>query len=120
MQKTKKDCYISIVIPAYNQEKCLDIALKKITDYFSKKEYEIEIIVVDDGSKDATGEVAARNLSTYPDLRLTRNEKNKGKGYSVKKGVINSCGKFVFFCDADLSMPIEEIKKTTALPGRRL
>jgi len=110
-KSTKKDCYVSIVIPAYNEEKRLDITLKKVIAYFSKKEYEIEIIVVDDGSKDATGEVVLKYIATYPNLRLIRNEKNKGKGYSVRKGAINSCGKFVFFSDADLSTPIEEIVK---------
>ncbi len=97
---------VSIVIPAYNEENRLPATLKKITDYLKTKNLENEIIVVDDGSEDRTIQVAIRE-----GVKILKNPKNIGKGYSVKRGVLSATGDYIFFMDADLSTPIEEIDK---------
>ena len=97
---------VSIVIPAYNEEKRLPSALKKIKEYLEGKDWESEIIVVDDGSLDKTALLAEKEGA-----KVLRNEKNMGKGYSVRKGILESRGDFIFFTDADLSTPIEETER---------
>ena len=110
MNSSEKECYLSLIIPAYNEERRLKDSLSKIIRYFSVKEYKFEIIIVDDGSGDTTNDVVKSYMQLYPNLHLIRNEQNRGKGYSVKTGVMNSVGKYIFFSDADLSAPIEEIE----------
>lgn len=109
-KKSQNGCYLSLIIPAYNEQGRLSGSLQKIIDYFSTKKYAFEIIVVDDGSQDATTEIAERYIRTFAKGRLIKNESNRGKGYSVKRGIMSACGKFIFFSDADLSTPIEEIE----------
>jgi dolichyl-phosphate beta-glucosyltransferase len=106
---------ISVVIPAYNEEERIGATVLRIKDYLEKKGYEYEIIVVDDGSNDKTAEVVARFLPRsqggLPQIQLLQNKGNKGKGFSVKRGVLNSKGDYILFSDADLSTPIEELDK---------
>lgn len=104
--------YLSIVIPAYNEEKRIGATLSKICDFLESKKYESEIIVVDDGSSDGTVEECKSN-SLFKEGRLSviRNGSNIGKGFSVKAGILKSKGRYVLFSDADLSTPIEEIDK---------
>ena len=99
---------LSIIIPAYNEEKRIAPTITRIVNYLSTKDYHGEIILVDDGSIDKTSEVARRIVK---DNRLTiiKNPVNQGKGYSVKKGILASHGEIVLFSDADLSTPIEEL-----------
>jgi len=100
---------ISIVIPAYNEEKRLEPSLQKITEYLQKNFTAYEVLVIDDGSTDATGEIARK----YQDkgVKLIQNPKNMGKGFSVKLGVINAKYDPILFTDSDLATPIEETKK---------
>jgi len=100
---------ISVVIPAYNEEERLEPSIGKISEYLRSSGYVYEIIVVDDGSTDSTVDVAKRAASKDPAVRLVANRSNRGKGYSVKNGFLNSVGRFVLFSDADLSTPIEEL-----------
>jgi glycosyltransferase involved in cell wall biosynthesis len=101
---------LSIVVPAYNEEKRLPASLTSINDYLAQQSYESEIVVVDDGSDDQTAAVAERLRPNLPTLRLVRNP-HRGKAYALRTGVLTSQGCFVFLCDADLSMPIAEIAK---------
>jgi glycosyltransferase involved in cell wall biosynthesis len=98
---------ISIVIPAYNEEKRLPGTLRKILKFISTKKIRTEIIVVDDGSRDNTAAVVTALKS--PEIRLIKNLKNMGKGFSVKNGVENSRGDIILFTDADLSTPIKHL-----------
>lgn len=101
---------ISIVIPAYNEEKRLPKTLEKINQYFSDKNWAYEIIVVDDGSTDNTKSI----IKSAPNIKTFVNPSNKGKGYSVRRGIGASEGDYILFTDADLSTPIEEIEKLLA------
>lgn len=103
---------ISVVIPAYNEEKNIGRTLVKIVDYFNKKRARpYEIIVVDDGGSDKTAEKVNYLIRKNKRIKLLKNGKNRGKGYSVKRGVL--CAKYplILFSDADLSTPIEELDK---------
>jgi len=104
---------VSIIIPAYNEERRLPQTLSRIVEYVRQRKLSCEILVVDDGSHDATSDVAiavARSLSFSP-FRVLRYKPNMGKGYAVNRGVLSSNGCFVLFTDADLSTPIEELEK---------
>lgn len=103
---------LSIIIPAYNEEHRIGATLKRILDYFQDKRKSFEILVVDDGSIDHTKEVVNFFLEHYPNqVKLLSNPQNRGKGYSIKKGVEAAGGDIILFSDADLSTPIEEIEK---------
>ena len=99
--------FLSIVIPAYNEEQRLVATLATIAAYLDAGKIDAEILVVDDGSKDRTAELAASALAGRRG-RVVRNGENRGKGYSVRHGVLEARGRFVLVCDADLSTPIEE------------
>ncbi len=98
---------ISIIIPAYNEEKIIIDTIQRVSFFFKNKKH--EIIVVDDGSIDDTfNKIFTLSL---PTVKLIRNYRNFGKGYAVKRGVLHSSGKLVLFTDADLSTPIEDYDK---------
>jgi dolichyl-phosphate beta-glucosyltransferase len=103
--------FLSVVVPAYNEEARLGATLKGIREYLESHPYASEIIVVDDGSTDRTSEVAAEALRGRPGDRVLRRADNLGKGAAVKEGVLAAAGRLVLFTDADLSTPIEEIEK---------
>ncbi len=102
---------ISIVIPAFNEEKRLPRTLLQIQEYLSRRSFLAEVIVVDDGSADATCKVVQQFIPNFPELRLISNGRNRGKGFSVRHGVLESRNEVVLFTDADLSAPIEEADK---------
>jgi dolichyl-phosphate beta-glucosyltransferase len=103
---------LSIVIPAYNEEQRLPATLEKVFAYLRGKPFDpIEILVVDDGSGDQTAGVVRRIAARQPQLRLLCNPGNRGKGYSVRHGMLEAKGEWVLFSDADLSAPIEELDK---------
>jgi len=102
--------FLSIVLPAYDEEERLAESLPHILEYASGKGWSYEILVVDDGSSDGTSAVAAKNLDGIPH-RILRNEPNRGKGFSVRRGVLAARGHYVLFTDVDLSTPIEETEK---------
>lgn len=102
---------LSLIIPAYNEEKRLSATMEKIYQYLLDKHYGWEIIIVDDGSSDGTFDIAADFASQIPSIKILRNGVNRGKGYSVKRGILASKGEFVAFIDADMSTPIEELEK---------
>jgi glycosyltransferase involved in cell wall biosynthesis len=101
---------LSVVIPAYNESGRIAISLEAIWDYVRRKNFAVEVIVVDDGSTDNTVEIASAQAAT----RVLRNGRNRGKGYSVRHGVLEARGELILFTDADLSAPIEEADKLLA------
>jgi glycosyltransferase involved in cell wall biosynthesis len=110
---------LSIVIPAYNEEKRLERTLERIREYLRSADARTvggcaEIIVVNDGSTDATSEIARRWMGEMPSARLIENPGNRGKGYSVRDGMLQARGDVALFTDADLSSPIEESQKLLA------
>jgi len=102
--------FLSIVIPAYNEADRILNSLEAIQDYVCRKNFGVEILVVDDGSTDKTVEVTA----ALAGVRVVRNGRNRGKGYSVRRGVLEARGELILFTDADLSAPIEEAEKLLA------
>lgn len=102
---------LSIVIPAYNEAARIGVTLERIRDYALRTDTGCEIIVVDDGSRDATADVVRQVAAQAPAVRLLANATNRGKGYSVRQGVLAATGDVVLMCDADLSAPIEELEK---------
>lgn len=104
--------YLSIVIPAYNEESRIGGTLTETFDYLDKQSYESEVIVVNDGSRDRTVEVV-RELERHVGdrLRLLENPGNRGKGYSVQNGMLRAKGEIALFYDADLATPTSEIVK---------
>ena len=102
---------ISIVIPAYNEERAIATAIRRAADYFSRSGKSFEIIVVDDGSADHTSERVREEMRSHPMLRLLRNDTNQGKGFSVKRGALSASGEWILFLDADLSTQPEEFEK---------
>jgi dolichyl-phosphate beta-glucosyltransferase len=102
---------LTIIIPAYNEELRLPATLEHIAAYVRASGRETEILVVDDGSNDRTAGVAETFRNKFPALRLLSNGVNRGKGYSVRHGMLEARGRLVLFTDADLSAPIEEADK---------
>jgi glycosyltransferase involved in cell wall biosynthesis len=105
---------LSIIIPAYNEELRLPTTLDQIAAYARSFGHETEILVVDDGSNDRTATVAQSFRAKFPSLRVLSNGVNRGKGYSVRHGMLEARGRIVLFTDADLSAPIEEADKLLA------
>ena len=107
------DTLVSIVVPAYNEAARLPDSLSEIVTYLEKQPYSWEVVVVDDGSLDETGAQADTFARAYRDptaVRVIRNP-HCGKAYAVRTGVFQARGQHIIVCDADLSMPIEEIHK---------
>lgn len=109
-----EDSTYSIVIPAYNESARLGATLERVLGYVREQGLDAEVVVVNDGSRDNTADIVRDFAQKNPNLRLVENPGNRGKGYSVRNGVLNSRGKIVLFSDADLSSPIEEMSKLTA------
>ena len=105
---------LSIVIPAYNEERRLPETLRRVRAYLEARRADAEVIVVDDGSRDATAALVEARRGEFPGLRLVSNGVNRGKGYSVRHGMLEARGRIVLFTDADLSAPIEEADKLLA------
>lgn len=101
---------LSIVIPAYNEERRLSSTLAAIFAYLDRQPYTFEVIVSDDGSSDRTLDIVEDSARTHPELRALHNE-HRGKGCTVRAGIQNATGEVVLFSDADLSTPIEELDR---------
>jgi dolichyl-phosphate beta-glucosyltransferase len=105
---------LSIVIPAFNEEARLSETLRRIAAYGRARGREAEVLVVDDGSSDRTAAIAESFRPEIPALRLLSNGINRGKGFSIRHGMLEARGRIVLFTDADLSAPIEEADKLIA------
>jgi glycosyltransferase involved in cell wall biosynthesis len=108
---------LSIIIPAYNEERRLPQTLERIRKYIAERQLRAEVIVVDDGSTDTTARLVEEGGAGFPELRLVSNSGNRGKGYSVRHGMLEARGHIALFTDADLSAPIEEAEKLLAALG---
>jgi dolichyl-phosphate beta-glucosyltransferase len=103
--------HLSVVIPAYNEEKRIEKTLVEVLNYFKEQEYTYEIIVVNDGSKDKTEQIIKKYSFKNKKLKLISYKPNHGKGYAVRTGILASKGEFILFSDADLSTPIQETER---------
>ncbi|MCX6357703.1 MAG: glycosyltransferase family 2 protein, partial [Candidatus Aureabacteria bacterium] len=103
--------YLTVVIPAYNEEPRLGTTLDRVLTYLAGRGYAYEVVVVDDGSRDGTARVAEAYAAAHPEVRCVRNGVNRGKGFSVRRGVEEAAGGYILFSDADLSTPIEDIEQ---------
>ncbi|MCX6576754.1 MAG: glycosyltransferase, partial [Candidatus Aminicenantes bacterium] len=106
--------YLSVIIPAYNEEPNLSTTLQDVANFLETKDYRPEIIVVDDGSKDRTSEIAEAEARRFDSFILLKNPANRGKGYSVKRGMLEAGGEIVLFMDADNSTRIDQIERLLA------
>ncbi len=102
-----KSVYLSLIIPAFNEAKRIGKSLDKILDFLRAQNYLAEVIIVDDGSRDGTGEVVRERYSTNSGIIIHKQPRNVGKGEAVKQGMLLGNGKYLFFSDVDLSVPIE-------------
>ena len=101
---------LSVVIPAYNEEQRLRPTLERVHRYLSRQPYDFEILVVDNASTDGTRKLVEEFAQSAPQVRLLE-EPRRGKGAAVRRGLLAAAGRLVFFTDADLSTPIEELGK---------
>lgn len=101
----------SIVIPAYNESARLAASLEKVLAYVHAQGWDAEVLVVNDGSRDNTAEIIREFAAKDPIVKLLDNPGNRGKGYSVRSGMLHAQGQILLFSDADLSAPIEEAPK---------
>ncbi|MGB7587040.1 MAG: dolichyl-phosphate beta-glucosyltransferase [Terriglobales bacterium] len=104
----------SIVLPAYNESERIAATIESISAFAARRGWQAEIIIVDDGSTDNMAEVVRGSAATRPGVRLLQNPGNRGKGYSVRHGMLEAQGDVLLFSDADLSSPIEEAEKLFA------
>ncbi|MBI2038415.1 MAG: glycosyltransferase, partial [Candidatus Nealsonbacteria bacterium] len=102
---------LSVIIPVYNEEKRLGKTLSSINDYLSKQIYDSEILVVDNGSTDGTAGVVRMLDGKIKGLKLVQGSSAEGKGFAVKKGMLEALGDYRIFTDADNSTSIDQIEK---------
>ncbi len=102
--------FLSIIIPAHNEERRLPHALEQIFSFLEQQPYSAEVLVAENGSSDRTYAIAQEFARLYPPLRVLQVEK-RGKGLAVQRGMLEAKGEYRFLCDADLSMPISEINR---------
>lgn len=110
--------YYSIIVPAYNEAERIGVSLERILAHIAAANWSAEIIVVNDGSRDNTSAVVNQFVRRYPAVHLLENPGNRGKGYTVRNGMMNASGQVLLFTDADLSSPIEEAAKLFAFIER--
>jgi dolichyl-phosphate beta-glucosyltransferase len=109
--------HYSIVIPAYNETARIERALSSVSGCIRARGWDAEVLVVDDGSTDDTAALVEFWARRHPEVQLIRNARNRGKGYSVRNGMLRAAGEIVMFTDADLSSPIEEAERLFAAIG---
>lgn len=106
-----KPAYLSVIIPAYNEEKTISTTLKSVNEYLKNQDYSYEIIVNTDGSTDRTDDVVKNMMKEMPYLRLISSEVNMGKGYGVRISMLRANGEYRLFMDADNATTIEQVEK---------
>lgn len=99
--------YLSVVIPAYNEARRLPLTLARVLEYLNQQPWDWELLVVDDGSSDATADLAEAALAAEPRAQVLRNP-HRGKGFAVRTGMLAAAGDYVLFSDADLAVPFSE------------
>lgn len=106
----QKDIFLSVVMAAYNEEKRISGSLLDIDHYLSKQGYAYEIIVVNDGSTDRTADIVKRFTNLIKNLKLIDNRQNRGKGYSIKQGMLVAQGEYRIYIDADNAISFEQLE----------
>jgi len=106
-----ENTYLSVIIPAYNEEKTISNTLLDIDNYLSKQDFSSEIVVVSDGSKDKTPQVVNSLTKLIKNLRLIDNQENHGKGWVVRQGMLEAKGQYRLFMDADNATTIDHFDK---------
>ena len=102
--------FLSIVIPTFNEEAIITDTLGKVAEFLATREYTWEVVVADDGSTDTTARLVGNFAQGNPDVRLL-SLSHHGKGWAVREGMMEARGQYRFLCDADLSMPIEQVER---------
>ena len=105
---------LSIVIPAYNEAARIETTLERVLNCIEEQGWDAEVLVVDDGSQDGTSSIVEAWMERYPRLHLIKNLGNRGKGHSIRNGVLQAAGDIVLFTDADLSAPMVEAERLIA------
>ena len=105
---------LSIVIPAFNESARIEETLERVMACIDEQRWDAEVLVVDDGSADDTVAIVKRWMEQHPRLHLIQNAGNRGKGYSIRNGLLQAAGDVVMFTDADLSAPMEEADRLLA------
>lgn len=100
---------LSIIIPVYNNSSYIEASLSRLKSWLTSSKYQIEVIIVNDGSTDNTLKIINKDKDNIPNLNIVSYEQNKGKGYAIKQGLINSKGNFILFTDTDLSYGLDVI-----------
>jgi len=101
--------YLSLIIPLYNEERCLEESFKAVKAYLDTLKKDYEIVLVNDGSYDNTRLIVEKIVERNPKTSLLSSHENKGKGYAVRRGILKAAGKYVIFTDADLAVPVRFI-----------
>ncbi len=107
---SKMETFLSIILPAHNEEKRLPDTLLQIENFIKTQPYQVEVVIVENGSSDQTLRIAQNHAETHPHT-LVLHEDRPGKGLAVKQGMLAASGKYRFFCDVDFSMPIDQIPR---------
>ena len=102
--------FLSIIIPAYNEEARISATLERVISYLGGRSYSWEVLVADDGSTDGTANLVSQIAATQPNLRLMSLD-HRGKGWAVKNAMLAAQGEYRILCDADLSVPIEQVER---------
>lgn len=102
--------FLSLIIPAYNEETRLPETLRQVFEFAAKQPYSIEVLVVENGSQDRTLRIAQDFATHYPQMKVLHNPES-GKGRAVQQGILAAQGEYRFMCDVDFSMPIDEINR---------
>ncbi len=105
-----KNVFLSIIIPAHNEENRLPGTLEQIRHFLQAQPYPSETLVIENGSQDQTFTIASDFADRHPGFRVLQ-EVGRGKGLAVRRGMLEACGTYRFMCDADLSMPVGEINR---------
>lgn len=103
--------FLSVIVPTFNEAQRLPLTLMDVNRYLSAVDYDYEIIVVDDGSKDVTPEIVKRFSHLVKNLRLIENKKNHGKGWVVRQGMFEAQGRWRLFMDADNATSVDQFHK---------
>src|SRR4030042_3325344 len=106
-----RDISLSVVIPAYNEERRIGKTLAAVGWFLDKQNYDYEVLVVDDGSRDTTRDIVGIIAEGWPQLKMIANRANRGKGAVVKQGVLDARGRYILFADACKATPVEQFAK---------
>ncbi|HIA52818.1 MAG TPA: glycosyltransferase family 2 protein [Candidatus Melainabacteria bacterium] len=111
MPPGKNECYLSIIVPSYNEERRMPRCLEKLAEYLERKQFTSEVLIVSDGSTDRTTDIVRAASQMDPTIRLIEFSENKGKGFAVRAGMLEARGKYRLFMDTDCAVPVEFIDK---------